>query len=83
MKTKQVKQNKVKKYGIVIPHALYVREGADQSFNPIKTTPIIYQGEKIEIVGNIIINLHKEEWYHIKIEDNTYGYVKAEFIKTV
>ena len=49
----------VKKYGKVIPNSLYVREGAGLTFEPIKDIPIIYQDEKIEIIGNIIKDINK------------------------
>lgn len=73
------KKNKPK-YGVVNTHALYVREGVDKDFQPIQSVPIIKEGEKVEILDTIV-NENNEEWYHIKMDNDIYGYVKAEFIK--
>ena len=67
-------------YGTVNTPALYIRAGAGKEFQPIQENPIIKQDTKVKIL-NTIVNDNKEEWYYIKLNDNVYGYVKAEFIQ--
>lgn len=74
------KQSKKKEYGTVAVKSLYVRDGVGKEYSPIRSMPIIEQGEQIEILDTIT-GTDNELWYHIKINDTIYGYVKAEFIK--
>lgn len=75
------KQNK-KKYGTVNSKALYVRDGVGKEYEPIRALPIIYNGEKVQVLDTIL-GTDNEDWYHVLIHDEIYGYVKADFITII
>lgn len=68
-----------RKYGIVNTKSLYVRSGAGKEYNSLTAMPVIEQNQKVEIL-NIITEKDGEKWYWVRIKNNIYGYVKAQFI---
>lgn len=68
-----------RKYGIVNAKSLYVRGGAGKEYSPLKIMPVIEQNQKIEIL-NTVTGKNDEKWYRVRIKNNIYGYVKAQFI---
>ena len=77
----KIKQNKKQKpvYGVVNTKSLYVREGVGKEYNPLRSVPVITENEEVEILDTIK-GTDDTDWYHIKMKDDIYGYVKAEYI---
>jgi hypothetical protein len=72
-------ENQMNKHGIVNTYAVYVRDGVGKEYNPLRSIPFIEKGDEIEILDTIE-GTDGEDWYHARIKDDIYGYVKAEFI---
>lgn len=68
-----------KRIGIVTADALYVRSGPGANYSTLKSIPIIYKNDKVDICDEISTNNGK--WYYIKINNSIYGFCSAKYIK--
>lgn len=68
-----------KRIGIVTADALYVRSGPGINYSTLKSIPIIYKNNKVDICDEVSTSNGK--WYYIKINNSIYGFCSANYIK--
>lgn len=67
--------------GTVTVNALYVRSGPGSNYEPLKSIPIIYYTNRVDICDETISEKTGEKWYYIRIKGTTYGFCAAKYIK--
>ncbi len=66
--------------GIVTASALNVRTWAGTENPNIKSYPVLYKNNRVDICDTIK-DKNKENWYYIRIKGSIYGFVNAKYIK--
>ena len=73
-----------KKYtGVVTAEALWVRQWAGKEYEPLKSVPIIYKDEKVDICDDTVKASDGTIWYFALIRNEVYGFVSSSFIKKI
>lgn len=67
--------------GTVTVNALYVRSGPGSNYEPLKSIPIIYYTNRVDICDETISEKTGEKWYYIRIKGTIYGFCAAKYIK--
>ncbi len=72
---------KPKTTGTVTANALYVRQGPGTNYDPLKSIPVIYHTNRVDICDEAFSSKTGEKWYYIRINGTVYGFCSAKYIK--
>ena len=68
--------------GKVTASALNVRSWAGVDTAPIRSWPLLYKGNLIDVCDTVN-DIHGNAWYYIRINGRIYGFVSAQYIERV
>ena len=78
--TNKQDKDQVLRTGTVTASALNVRTWAGAEFPKIRSYPVLYKGETVEIMNYTQKDSNGEKWYFVRIEGSIYGFVHSKYV---